>query len=489
MLFNSIEFTIFLPLVFLLYWFVFKKKLRLQNLFIVTVSYLFYGWWDWRFLILMAFTTCCSYLSGVLIERARKYPDLEKGKQQAKFIAGANIVVNLLILCIFKYFNFFSDNLNNFVRLLGYELDWVTLDFLLPVGISFYTFQAISYTIDVYKNKIEATHDMVSFFAFVSFFPQLVAGPIERSTQLLPQFYVERSFDYVNAVTGVRQILWGMFKKIVVADNCATLANQIFTNYESLDGTTLFAGALLFTFQIYGDFSAYSDIAIGTARLFGIRLMRNFNYPYFSRDIAEFWRKWHISLTTWFRDYIYIPLGGSRGGKLMSIRNTMIIFLVSGLWHGANWTFIFWGLYHALLFLPLLILGKNRKHKDDLTPGSFFPGFKDLIQMILTFLLVLVGWVIFRAENMHQAWGYLKNMVLAESYYPSYLLQSLQQTLAFGVAFLSILLLILLDWISFRRKEAFYTCRSNPVLTTVLILLILLLGSFKDQISFIYFQF
>lgn len=403
MLFNSLEFAIFLPIVFFLYWFVVGRNLRLQNLFIVGGSYLFYGWWDWRFLLLIAFTTFCSYLSGTLIEKYRN-------KRHAKVIAIANIVLNLLILCLFKYFNFFSENLAKLFEVFGVELDWVTLDFLLPVGISFYTFQALSYTIDVYKRKIEPTHDPVSFFAFVSFFPQLVAGPIERATQLLPQFHVKRHFDYAKAVDGMRQILWGLFKKMVVADNCATIVNQIFDNYQDQSGSTLVLGAVLFTFQIYGDFSGYSDIAIGTARLFGIDLMRNFNYPYFSRDIAEFWRRWHISLTTWFRDYIYIPLGGSRGTKWESLRNTMVIFLVSGLWHGANWTFIVWGAYHALLFAPLLLLGRNRKYTGVVAENSVLPSLRELGQMLGTFALVVVGWIIFRAESIGQAWDYIAHI-------------------------------------------------------------------------------
>lgn len=404
MLFNSFEFLIFLPIVFLLYWFIFKP-LRWQNLFIVAVSYIFYGWWDWRFLILIAFTTLCSFASGILLEK------LEGQRTRQKWVSAANITLNLLILCIFKYFNFFGENLSELFQLFGVELDWVTIDILLPVGISFYTFQALSYTIDVYQYKIKPTHDVIAFFAFISFFPQLVAGPIERATNLLPQFLVSRSFNYDRAVDGMKQILWGLFKKMVVADNCATAVNLIFDEYQTLGGTHLFLGAFFFTFQIYGDFSGYSDIAIGTARLFGINLMRNFNFPYFSRDIAEFWRRWHISLTTWFRDYIYIPLGGSRCGKWKAMRNTLIIFLVSGLWHGANWTFICWGAFHALLFLPLFIMGKNRKNKNVVAQNRLFPNLKEGCQMFITFLLVVIGWIIFRAENIHQAWDYIICMV------------------------------------------------------------------------------
>jgi len=335
MIFNSIEFAIFLPIVFILYWFIFNRNLKLQNLFIVVVSYIFYGWWDWRFLFLIAFTSLCSWGSGLLIQKFRNV-----GKY-SKYFSIANIILNLLILGLFKYYDFFATSFANVF--LGGKTEGLLLNIILPVGISFYTFQALSYSIDVYKGKIEPTKDIVEFFAYVSFFPQLVAGPIERATNLLPQFQKKRVFDYSQAVDGCRQILWGLFKKMVVADNCAIYVDKVFSTYQDQSGSTLLLAAILFAFQIYGDFSGYSDIAIGTSKLFGIKLMRNFNVPYFSRDIAEFWRRWHISLTTWFRDYIYIPLGGSRCSKLKIVRNTFIIFLVSGLWHGANWTYIAWG--------------------------------------------------------------------------------------------------------------------------------------------------
>lgn len=476
MLFNSFEFAVFLPVVFFIYWFIVNRNLRLQNLFVVGVSYLFYGWWDWRFLILIAFTTLCSYLSGTLIE---KYRD----KRHAKAIAAANIVLNLSILCLFKYFNFFSENLARLFSVFGAELDWVTLDLLLPVGISFYTFQSLSYTIDVYKRKIEPTHDPVSFFAFVSFFPQLVAGPIERATNLLPQFYVRRHFDYAKAVDGMRQILWGLFKKIVVADNCATVVNMVFDTYQNQSGSTLLLGAVLFTFQIYGDFSGYSDIAIGTARLFGIDLMRNFNYPYFSRDIAEFWRRWHISLNTWFRDYIYIPLGGSRGTKWQSFRNTMVIFLVSGLWHGANWTFIVWGAYHALLFAPLLLLGRNRKHTGVVAENRALPSLRELGQMVGTFALAVVGWIIFRAESIGQALDYMGHMVN----------RSLFSIPVGGKkALLFAVILIAVEWVGRRNQFALQKMPRQLWLRIVLYWIItgiiVLMGVFEDN-QFIYFQF
>ena len=288
------------------------------------------------------------------------------------------------------------------------------------MGISFYTFQALSYSIDVYRGKIEPTKDIVAFFAFISFFPQLVAGPIERATNLLPQFLKKREFNYDTAVDGMRQILWGLFKKIVVADNCAVFVDQVFSTYTYQSGSSLLLGAIFFTFQIYGDFSGYSDIAIGTAKLFGIKLMRNFNVPYFSRDIAEFWRRWHISLTTWFRDYVYIPLGGSRVSKAKVIRNTFIIFLVSGFWHGANWTFIAWGAYHAILFLPLILTGKNRKYTNQISEGRVLPTFKEAGQMLLTFFLAVIGWIIFRAESIGQAWEYVCGMLQSDTFMACY---------------------------------------------------------------------
>ena len=403
MLFNSIEFAIFLPIVFLLYWFVFNKNLKLQNLFVVVVSYIFYGWWDWRFLFLIAFTSACSFGAGLLIDRYRETP----GK--ARTVNLLNIVINLLILGIFKYYDFFVTSFADLF--LGGNTDGLLLKVILPVGISFYTFQALSYSIDVYRGKLEPTRDIVQFFAFVSFFPQLVAGPIERATNLLPQFAAARTFKYEDGVDGLRQILWGLFKKMVVADNCAIYVDQVFSTYQNHSGSTLLLAAVFFAFQIYGDFSGYSDIAIGTSKLFGIKLMRNFNVPYFSRDIAEFWRRWHISLTTWFRDYVYIPLGGSRCSKAKIVRNTFVIFLLSGFWHGANWTFIVWGAYHALLFLPLILLGKNRKYRNTVAEGRLFPSLKEGGQMLLTFFLVTIGWIIFRAENIEQSLAIFSRLV------------------------------------------------------------------------------
>ncbi|MBR0264269.1 MAG: MBOAT family protein [Prevotella sp.] len=403
MLFNSFEFLVFLPIVFLLYWFVFRSR-RWQNLLVVVASYVFYGWWDWRFLLLIAFTSLCSFGSGLLLEH------YEGQRRRQQMVSAANIVLNLGILGVFKYYNFFVENLDALFSAAGWHLDWVTMEIILPVGISFYTFQALSYTIDVYQKKLPATHDIVEFFAYISFFPQLVAGPIERATNLLPQFQRNRQFNYAKAVDGCRQMLWGFLKKLVIADNCAVVVNEYWNQYAELPGLTLFLLGMLFTFQIYCDFSGYSDIAIGCARLFGFNLMRNFNYPYFSRSIPEFWRRWHISLTTWFRDYIYFPLGGSRCDKWKIIRNVYIVWGISGLWHGANWTFVCWGLFHATLLAIYNIFGINTKYQHVVAYGRYLPTIKETLQMALTFFLAIIGWIIFRAESMTQAVEYLSHM-------------------------------------------------------------------------------
>lgn len=403
MIFNSIDFAIFLPIVFILYWFVINKNLKLQNFLIVVASYVFYGWWDWRFLSLILFSTVVDFTVGLGLKN-------QNNNSKRKFLLLTSIVVNLGFLGVFKYYNFFLDNFISAFSFFGMNIKANSLNVILPVGISFYTFQTLSYSIDVYKRKLEPTNDFIAFAAFVSFFPQLVAGPIERAKQLLPQFFTKRTFDYSNAVDGVRQILWGLFKKIVIADNCAEFANQIFNNSSESGGSTLLLGVLFFTFQIYGDFSGYSDIAIGTSRLFGFNIMQNFNFPYFSRDIAEFWRRWHISLSTWFRDYLYIPLGGSRGGVWMKVRNTFIIFIVSGFWHGANWTFIVWGALNALFFLPLLLTKNNRKNLDTVAQGRRFPTFKEFLKMLLTFGLTVFAWIFFRAENINHAFAYISGI-------------------------------------------------------------------------------
>ena len=480
MLFNSIEFAIFLPVVFLLYWFVFNKNLKLQNAFVVVASYVFYGWWDWRFLFLIAFTSICSYAAGILIGKYREDP------KKARTVNVLNIVVNLLILGVFKYYDFFATAFAD--AFLGGRTDGLLLKVILPVGISFYTFQALSYSIDVWRGKIEPTRDVIQFFAYVSFFPQLVAGPIERATNLLPQFAKPRAFDYETGVDGLRQILWGLFKKMVVADNCAVYVDHVFSSYQSQSGSTLLLAAIFFAFQIYGDFSGYSDIAIGTAKLFGIKLMRNFNVPYFSRDIAEFWRRWHISLTTWFRDYVYIPMGGSRCSKAKIIRNTFVIFLVSGLWHGANWTFIAWGAYHALLFLPLILSGKNRRYRDTIAEGKLLPSIKEAGQMFLTFMLVVIGWIIFRADTIGMAWNYMMRIPSQELFSVPLLM-----TRSFYIpTFLSIVAMSTVEWTQRDREHPFDLSMVSSHLVKYGIYLFLCLSIFLwggHAESFIYFQF
>ena len=481
MSFISFAFPVFLAVVFCLYWFGFGRNLRWQNAFVVLASYVFYGWWDWRFLTLIAFTTLCSWICGLLIGRFRDDP------RKARAISAANIVVNLGILALFKYYDFFARSFADVF--LGGRSEGLLLHLLLPVGISFYTFQALSYSIDVYRGKTEPVRDVLQFFAYVSFFPQLVAGPIERSTRLLPQFGRPRTFDYSMAVDGLRQILWGYFKKIVVADSCAVYVDDVFAHTQSFSGMQLIAGAFFFAFQIYGDFSGYSDIAIGTAKLFGVRLEQNFRLPYFSRNIAEFWRRWHISLMTWFRDYLYIPLGGSRGPKAKVIRNTFLVFLLSGLWHGANWTFVAWGAYNALLFLPLIMSGRTREFRDDIAPGRLLPSWKDFLRMLLTFVLVMLGWIMFRSDSIADASRYFIRMW---QWGPGAGLDFLL-TGPFLIRVVWIVVLVTVEW--FTRSESHALSmkgiRSRSTRYAIYLVLVALTLLFADNTApnFIYFQF
>ncbi len=481
MLFNSLDFAIFLPIVFLLYWYVVNKSLKLQNFFILVASYVFYGWWDWRFLSLIIFSSFVDYTIGIQLSKRDK-PNIRK------LLLLASIVVNIGFLGFFKYYNFFLESFTDAFTFFGHSIDSTRLNIILPVGISFYTFQTLSYSIDVYKRKLEPTRDIIAFFAFVSFFPQLVAGPIERAVNLLPQFYTKRKFDYQQAVDGMRQILWGLFKKVVIADNCASLINIIFDNHTEHSGLILIVGAILFAFQIYGDFSGYSDIAIGTARLFGFKLMRNFAFPYFSRDIAEFWRRWHISLSTWFRDYVYIPLGGSKVGKFKSVRNIFIIFVVSGFWHGANWTFIAWGALNAIYFLPLLLLKRNRKNIDTIAENKLLPSFKETMQIGLTFSLTILAWIFFRAESLPHAFSYIGHIAINISE-P---ITSIDLKLLSMVLFW-ILILVTVEWIQ-RDKQHALELNGMGIPQVVrwgiyysVILIIFYFGG--SQQEFIYFQF
>jgi len=482
MLFNSLNFAIFLPIVFILYWFATKGNLRLQNILLIIASYFFYACWDWRFLLLLIFSTLLDYYSGTQIDRA-------ESQSNKKFWLILSICINLGFLGVFKYYNFFASSFVQALSLLHIHADLGTINVILPIGISFYTFHGLSYVLDIYHDKIKPETNFINYSLFVSFFPLLVAGPIERATHLLPQIIRKREFNYQKAVDGMRQILWGLFKKIVIADNCAQFANEIFNNSGEYSGATLVLGAIFFTIQIYCDFSGYSDIALGTARLFGIELLRNFAFPFFSRDIAEFWRRWHISLTTWFRDYLYIPLGGSRGGMWMKIRNTFILFLVSGLWHGANWTFIIWGALNALYFLPLMLTNKNRKNIETVAKGKLLPTVREFFQMVATFALFAFSLIFFRAENVGHAIQYVSGIFTTSFFETPHLPEM-------GKAIMTITItaiFFITEWIGREEQYAiahFGLTWKRPVRLAMyyaIVVAILCLGDKEHQ--FIYFQF
>ena len=478
MLFNSIEFLLFLPTVFVLYWFVFNKNVRVQNLLILVSSYIFYGWWDYRFLSLIFLSTIVDYIVGINI------PKQDSEKKQ-KLLLWCSVLFNLGVLGFFKYYNFFIDSWVDLFNSVGYEIKSVwTLNIILPVGISFYTFQTMSYTIDIYRKKLEPTKDFISFACFVSFFPQLVAGPIERASNILPQILKKRSFKYDQGVQGLRLILWGMFKKVVIADSLAPMVDDIFSNYQDFGGGILWLGAIYFSFQIYCDFSGYSDIAIGTSKLFGFELMSNFKFPYFSRNIGEFWRRWHISLSTWFRDYLYIPLGGSHEGKWKFIRNIFIIFLVSGFWHGANWTFIFWGLFHSILFLSSFLINTNRKYTTSIIgEKTLLPSLKELFQVGTTFLLVTIGWVFFRSETIGDSFNYLMKMFFE---------LDLDFTQRRGITYVMIMIILDYSFRNFNRMDFKLSKRIYIIEFILFFIVYYILNKiiYGDSIKqFIYFQF
>lgn len=480
MLFNSVAFAIFLPTVFVFYWFISSYNLRLQNLLLLVASYFFYSFWDFRFLFLLIFSTLLDYSTGLRIHQA-------KTRAAKQFWLWLSISVNLGLLGIFKYYNFFITSFAGMLSNLGVHVDVWTLNLILPVGISFYTFHGLSYVLDIYYNRINPEKKLIDYSVFVSFFPLLVAGPIERATHLLPQIVKKRHFEYSKAADGLRQILWGLFKKMVIADNCAAQANVIFANYTSSSGSTLALGAIFFAFQIYADFSGYSDIALGSARLFGIELLRNFAFPYFSRDIAEFWRRWHISLSSWFRDYLYIPLGGSKGGTWMKVRNTFIIFLVSGFWHGANWTYIVWGALNAFYFLPLLLLRKNRDNLQTVAHGRTMPTWKEWRSMIFTFGLTTIAWVFFRSETVGDAFKYLSGMV------SSSILSAPDISVEGYMQICLLLVFIVIEWLG---REAPYAIsglhlgwKKPARWAFYMTIIFVILGFAGKQQDFIYFQF
>jgi len=480
MLFNSLEFLIFLPTVFFLYWFVFQKNLKVQNLLLLISSYVFYGWWDYRFLSLIFLSTVVDYYVGLKIYDSND-------KKIKKSYLWASILFNLGLLGFFKYFNFFIDSWIDLLSAIGYEQKstW-TLNVILPVGISFYTFQTMSYSLDIYHRKLKPTKDFISFASFVSFFPQLVAGPIERASNLLPQILNSRLFKYEQGVQGLRLILWGMFKKVVIADSLAPYVDIIFNSYNSYNGGVLLLGLIYFSFQIYCDFSGYSDIAIGTSKLFGFELMSNFKFPYFSRDIGEFWRRWHISLSSWFRDYLYIPLGGSKGGRWLSIRNIFIIFIVSGFWHGANWTFIVWGLIHAILYIPLFLRDKNRQYITTIVAeNKWFPSLKESFQMGITFFFTMIAWVFFRSETLLDAFNYF-GIIVKKFQFPHIMTNGL----------LYVITIIIFDWI-FRKgiQHDSHTVKNKYLRWSILsityfsILAAIVFRASQGKTEFIYFQF
>lgn len=480
MLFNSLNFAIFLPIVFVLYWFATKVNLRLQNILLLISSYFFYACWDWRFMFLLIFSTLLDYFTGIKIH-------VSTNQRKKLFWLWLSISVNLGFLGVFKYYNFFATSFADGLSLLGFKANLGSLQVMLPVGISFYTFHGLSYVIDVYKNRIKPERNFIDYSVFVSFFPLLVAGPIERATHLLPQILKKREFDYSKAVDGLRQVLWGLFKKIVIADNFAEPANTIFNNSAEYSGSALFLGALFFTIQIYCDFSGYSDIALGTARLFGIELLRNFAFPYFSRDIAEFWRRWHISLSSWFKDYLYIPLGGSKGGIWMKIRNTFIIFVVSGFWHGANWTFIIWGFLNALYIMPSILFNTNRNHLDIVAKGKILPTLNEFLSIILTFSLTLFAWIFFRATNVTHAFSYISKIFSSSLFIVPHGL-GIDRSLIF----LTVLFFII-EWFGREQQYAIASLGSKwykPIRWVMYyaIILTIYLNAGKEE-QFIYFQF
>ena len=479
MLFNSFEFLLFLPIVFILYWFVFNKKLSWQNGLLLFSSYVFYGWWDWRFLFLLVFSTGLDFFTGLKIYDA-------KTDKQKKTWLWISIGINLGFLGFFKYYNFFVDSWISAFDRIGYHMDPWTLKIVLPVGISFYTFHGLSYVIDIYKNRITPSRNWINYSVFVSYFPLLVAGPIERATHLLPQIEKPRFFKSTQGIDGLGLIFWGLFKKVVLADNLAPAVNDIFNHYQDCSSGTLILGSIYFSFQIYGDFSGYSDIARGVSKLFGMELLLNFNFPYFSRSIPEFWRRWHISLSSWFKDYVYFPLGGSRTTKAKVIRNVFIIFLLSGFWHGANWTYIAWGGIHAFLFLPSFIFNTNRKH---VTVGfetkKWYPSYKELFQIILTFVLVTIAWIFFRADSISVAFDFVKNIFTTSFDISKTLAWRSDSTEGSHIEFLFILIFMAIMHILVFSKRI----KSDILRHVCLVIAILLFGNFVNPANFIYFQF
>lgn len=480
MLFNSFQFLVFLPIVFFLYWFVFNASKKWQNLLILCASYFFYGSWSWKFMGLLFLSTVLDFIYGFSVASTNKI--------KAKFFLWLSVINNLGILFVFKYYNFFIEQFVTVLEAVGIKGSVSTLNIVLPIGISFYTFHGMSYVFDIYRGIQKPIKNFTAYAVFVSFFPLLVAGPIERASHLLPQVMRPRLFDYAQAKGGAKLILWGMCKKILVADSLSKIVEHSFSNYQELHSVSLFVGAVAFSFQIYCDFSGYSDIAIGTAKLFGFELLSNFKFPYFSRNLAEFWRRWHISLSSWFRDYLYIPLGGSKKGVFITIRNVFLVFIISGFWHGANWKFIIWGVIHACGFLPLLLLNRNRLHVDSVVAEQrMLPSFKEIGSMILTFLFVTFAWVFFRADNISHAFSYLYATVSHFGSIKQFMDSSLIHSFWFIVPFLVV------DWYFRKNDRDIHLPLNNSVLRILVYMFVVFLLFYhlllSENSSFIYFQF
>lgn len=484
MLFNSLEYFLFLPIMFVLYWFVFHKKVKVQNALILVGSYYFYGLWDWRFLFLILASTLVDYFVGLMIYKYEGKRNIQRAW------LWVSMIFNISLLGFFKYYNFFVDSFVDLFEMLGYTIHstW-TLQIILPVGISFYTFQTMSYSLDVYYKKVKPCQDVLSFATFVAFFPQLVAGPIERASNLLHQITNKRTFSYEQTVAGLKLILWGLFKKMVIADGIAPIVDDIFLNYDTHSASTLILGVTLFSFQVYGDFSGYSDIAIGTSKMFGVELMSNFKFPNFSRNVAEYWQRWHVSLSTWFRHYLYIPLGGSRVTKLKSVRNICIIFLVSGFWHGANWTFIFWGGFHALAYIPVFLMGRNTIYKDNVVgENTFFPTLTELGQLILTFGIVTFSRIFFRSESLTDSFQFIKG-IFANFHFETYHHPNGYRMVDY---FILLAAFVLYEYRIRRDERNPFPFKSKVVRFLVYTLVIFTMLLFYDSgfdRSFIYFQF